>query len=305
MTGICGTDFALASGEIGPTKNILGHEGVGRVVKLGSALSSSQIEVGQRVGIAWVRDICGTCAFCTSDGGETRCVEQMNSGRKVDGTFAEYTVVPYRYVLRLPEGPSDELIAPILCGGVTIYKALKICDAHGGQWVAIPGAGGGVGALGIQYARAMGFRVVAIDMGEDKREFCMKSGAEVYINLTKEDPGAAVRAATRSRGAQAVLVTAGSGRAYQDALGMLAPFGTLVCIGIPPPSQHVHFHPLTFIDNGYKIIGSAVGTRGDILEAIEFLTRGVVVPQIHMTSLEKLTDVAEEFQGGKVWRIFN
>tara|TARA_R110002060_G_scaffold39987_2_gene51186 strand:+ start:2309 stop:3448 length:1140 start_codon:yes stop_codon:yes gene_type:complete len=301
VTGVCGTDIALASGELGPTCRILGHEGVGRAVQLGSGLTESHVKLGQRVGVAWQRDICGTCAMCLSDGGETRCLQQLQSGRKVDGTFAEYTVVPFRYLTVLPEGPEDQLIAPILCGGVTIYKALKICGATAGQWVVISGAGGGVGALGIQYSKAMGFRTIAIDAGKEKEQYCYDLGAEVYIDVTTtKDVSAIVRKKTGSLGATAVLVTAGSGRAYQDSLTMLGPFGTLVCIGIPPPTQLVNFHPLQFIDMGIRIIGSAVGTRLDILEAVSFLQRGLVTPVVQMTTLEDLSEVGRQISEGKV-----
>ena len=239
--------------------------------------------------------------MCLTEGGETRCFEQLNSGRKIDGTFAEYTVVPYRYLTALSEGPKDEMLAPILCGGVTIYKGLKICGATPGQWIVISGAGGGVGALGIQYSKAMGYRTIAIDAGKEKEEYCLGLGAEIYIDLpASANVPAIVREKTGGRGAAAVLVTAGAGKAYQDALGMLGPFGTLVCIGIPPPSQLVSFHPLLFIDMGIRIIGSAVGTRIDIQEAIAFVERGLVKPTVQMTTLERLSEVGDQIAQGKV-----
>jgi propanol-preferring alcohol dehydrogenase len=178
---------------------------------------------------------------------------------------------------------------------------LKICGATPGQWVVISGAGGGVGALGIQYSRAMGYRTIAIDAGQEKEQYCLGLGAEVYIDLTTTtDVPSMVREKTGGRGAGAVLVTAGSGKAYQDALKMLGPFGTLVCIGIPPPTQLVNFHPLLFIDMGIRIIGSAVGTRLDIQEAIEFVQRGLVMPTVQMTTLEQLSEVSEQITQGKV-----
>lgn len=304
-TGLCGTDLALAAGELGPTHRILGHEGIGRVVKIGAGLTDCPMQVGQRVGVAWIRDACGRCAMCLHDGGETRCVQQAHSGRKVDGTLAEYTVVPYRYVTEVPEDIPDELLAPIMCGGVTAYKALKICGATPGQWIAISGAGGGVGALAIQYARAMGYRVLAIDAGDAKREYCLSLQAEAYLDVTKEkDIAAAAMEVTEGQGASAVLVAAGSASAYQDAFGMLAPFGTLVCVGIPPPSQLVHFHPLQFIDKGIRVIGSVVGTRGDIREAIEFVRRKAVVPRVQTVTLDQITEIARLCASNKVCSTF-
>jgi propanol-preferring alcohol dehydrogenase len=300
-TGVCGTDFALASGKLGTSRRILGHEGVGRVVQLGTAIPIEKVKIGQRVGIAWVRDTCGSCAMCMSEKGETRCLKQFHSGRSVDGTFAEYTVVPQSYLLCIPEGLMDEEIAPIMCGGVTVYKSLKICGATSGQWIVISGAGGGVGALGIQYAKSMGFRVLAIDGGQQKRSYCLRVGAEAYVDFTAEkNVPNAVMDLTQGRGAHAFLAVAGAAKAYQESFQMMAPFGTLVCIGIPPLTDLVHFHPLQFIDMGFRVIGTSVGTRADILEALEFVRRGEVVPEVQIASLHELNKIKDEFANGHV-----
>lgn len=165
----------------------------------------------------------------------------------------------------------------------------------------ISGAGGGVGSLGIQYSKAMGYRTIAIDSGKEKEQYCLDLGAKIYIDVSStENVPSLVREKTGGRGAAAVLVTAGSGKAYQEALRMLGPFGTLVCIGIPPPTQLVNFHPLLFIDMGIRIIGSAVGTRQDIKEAISFVERGLVKPTVLMTTLEELSEVREQVAHGKV-----
>lgn len=231
-------------------------------------------------------------------------MQQLNSGRRgFEGSFAEYAVVGSGYVVWLPEVDGegilrDEVVAPVLCGGVTAFAALKASGVVGGEWVVVSGAAGGVGALAVQYARAMGYRVVAVDAGSEKEEGCLRAGAEVYVDACGERLAEEVVMEVTEKGAAAVLVCAGAGRAYQTALGMLAPFGTLVCVGIPPPDQLVNFHPLLFIDRGIRIIGSAVGTRGDILEALEFVRRGLVKPDIKIIGLDDLNAVAQDF--GKV-----
>jgi len=298
-TGICGTDVMLASGKLGQTRRILGHEGIGRVVRVGSSVKDL-VQCGQRVGVSWVRDTCGDCVPCRYEGGECRCLQKICSGLKVDGTFAEYTIVPYRYLVRLPEGPADKDLAPIMCAGVTAYKALKISDAIPGQWVAILGAGGGVGAMAIQYGQAMGYRVLAIDVGKEKGEYCMSLQAEAYIDVEREkDLSTAAKHATSGLGASAVLVVAGSVQAYQGAFGFVAPFGTVVCIGIPALVDKMQLHPLTFIDNGIRLIGTVVGTRADILEAVEFVRRGTVVPRVEIVSLADITKVTKLCASGK------
>ena len=290
-TGICGSDLHLASGHLGPVRSILGHEGVGRVVKHGSAIDLTDIPMGARVGIGWVRDVCGSCIACLHPAGEAFCVARMTGGRWTEGTFAEFAVVPARYVVRLPEDGLDVQVAPMLCGGVTAYKALKICGATPGKWIAISGAGGGVGSLSIQFAKAMGYRVLAIDVG--KEEHCLDAGAEAYIETTKATTEAVTQ--ITGGGVQAALVTAAVGKAYQAAVEFLAPFGTLVCIGIPPTDQVTFFHPAWFVDKGIRIIGSAVGTRGDLLEAVDFVSRGVVIPAVKVVSLDQLSEIAMGF----------
>ena len=271
----------------------MGHEGVGRVVKVGSSVPSSLVQVGARVGIAWVRDICEKCVFCKTPGGEGHCLEMLCSGLKRDGTFAEYAIVPSRFVVRIPEGVPDNLVAPILCGGVTAYKALKVGGASQGQWVAISGAGGGLGSLGVQYAKAMGFRVVAIDVGDAKREYSLQVGADAFFDGRDLDV-AAVKELTGG-GAAAVIVTANSIPAYQAALDLVAPYGSYVCVGLTPPGQQVGFDPITLISKNIKLMGSAVGTRKDIWEAIEFVARGQVKPKVEMAVLEDLPEISRNF----------
>ncbi|KAI1153686.1 alcohol dehydrogenase [Nemania diffusa] len=291
VSGVCGTDASLAAGHLGPSCDILGHEGVGRIEKVGSGVDPSIAKIGDRVGVGWVQDVCGQCLCCRVPGGETRCVEEIFSGRKRNGTFAEYCSVSARYLMVIPEDVkiADELVAPILCGGVTAYKALKVCEASPGEWVAILGAGGGVGALGIQYARAMGYRVLAIDVSPDMREQCLAFGAELFLDA-RDDLSSAVQKATEGLGAKAVIVTAGAKAAYQDAFKIVASFGIIVCVGIPPLHESISFHPLKFIDSGVKLVGSLTGTRADTIEALRFVQRGAVTPKIQTISLEGLSD---------------
>ncbi|CAN8099642.1 unnamed protein product [Discula destructiva] len=332
LTSLCGTDCSQAAGHLGPTRSVLGHEGVGRIESLGTnaTLTDPSLRPGQRVGVAWTRDFCGACSLCTNlaHSGETRCATHPHSGTDAggDGTFAQYTLVPARYVLRIPDDDddddddddaaargfaalSDAEVAPVLCGGVTAYTALKsIPGLTPGQWVAVSGGGGGVGAFAVAYGRAMGFRVVAVDAGADKGRYALAEGAEAYVDVA--DPAvvaagaggaaAAVRKATGGAGAAAVVVCAGAGGAYAAAMEMLAPFGTLMCVGIPPPPQTFSVHPLQFIQFGYRVMGSAVGTRRDTLEALEFVARGLVTPKVQWAELGRLGELMEDVVKGRV-----
>lgn len=299
----------MALGHTGRVGNILGHEGVGRIAAIGSNVSSLDptVEIGQRVGVAWTRDICGVCQFCTDlrNEGETRCAEALHSGKEAyPGTFAEYTIVPLRYLARIPEtfdGVPDEEVAPILCGGVTAYKAIKGCQSTPGQWMVVSGAGGGVGALAVAFGHAMGYRVIAVDAGATKQAYCKSQGAEHYVDVTSaEDAGKKVRELTGGLGAKAVVITATAAAAYQKAFDMLGPFGTLMCVSILPEDAKVIFHPLWMIDNGWTVKGSSVGTRADILEALEFVKRRVVVPKVKWAILEEIEGLMQRMSNGQV-----
>ncbi|GJC94385.1 zinc-binding dehydrogenase [Colletotrichum higginsianum] len=308
MTGLCGSDLGMAMGHFGSVGNILGHEGVGRIAALGSNIAAldQSVEVGQRVGVAWTRDICSTCESCVdlANEGETRCEKALHSGKAYDGTFAQYTLVPLRYLARLPpqfDNLPDEEIAPILCGGVTAYKAIKGCRITPGQWFAISGAGGGVGALAVAYAHAMGYRVIAVDAGPEKGEICKAHGAELYIDVTTPGTlGEKVRRATGGHGAKAVVVAATATVAYQEAFELLAPFGTLMCVGILSAEARVNFNPLWLIAKGWKIESSSVGTRADILEALEFVRRRAVVPKVHLGKLDDIEELVQTMHAGQL-----
>lgn len=314
LTSLCGTDCLQAAGHMGPIKPVLGHEGVGRIEALGSNVTALDptIETGQRVGVAWTRDFCGHCAFCTNlaRDGETRCLTKPHSGISVNGTFAQYAVVPARYLLRIPDDRfgdvADEIVAPVLCGGVTAYKAIKSCDGlTPGQWIAVCGGGGGVGAFAVSFGKAMGYRVIATDAGSEKGQHALEGGAEHYVDITAPEVqavgvGEQVKKLTGGLGVNAAIVCTGVAAAYQSAMDMLAPFGTLMCVGIPPPAGLFALHPLMFIAFGYKIMGTAVGTRRDTLEALEFVKRGLVRPKVQWAELERLADLMDEVHKGKV-----
>lgn len=162
-TGLCGSDDALLTdGWAGngvkmqpETKGIAGHEGAGVVVAVGDEMHH-RWKVGDRAGIKWIWSTCGECDFCVAGGlDEVHCINQKDSGVTVPGTFQEYAVSDGRYTTRIPAGVSDEEAAPIMCGGVTAYKACKRSGVRPGQWIVLLGAGGGLGHLAVQYCKAM------------------------------------------------------------------------------------------------------------------------------------------------------
>lgn len=294
-SGVCHTDLHAAEGDW-PVKPTLpftpGHEGAGTVAELGPGVT--HLKVGDRVGIAWLHSACGHCKFCLS-GWETLCLEQKNSGYSVNGTFAQYALGQADYVGRIPENLSFVDAAPILCAGVTTYKGLKETETRPGEWVVISGIGG-LGHVAIQYARAMGLRVAAVDLGPEKIALARKLGAEIAVDAKTQDPAEEIQ--KQIGGAQGVLVTAVSTIAFKQAMGMLRRGGTCVLNGLPPGE-----FPISIFDvvlNRYTIRGSIVGTRTDLEEALMFAADGKVKATIETQPLESINDVFARLKSGQV-----
>ena len=262
------------------------------VVKLGPDVT--HLEVGDRVGLAWLHSACGHCEFCLR-GWETLCHEQKNSGYSVNGSFAEYALGEADYLGRIPDQLSFVDAGPILCAGVTTYKGLKETEARPGEWVVISGAGG-LGHIAIQYAKAMGLHVAAVDVGDDKLALAGKLGADITVNAKSQDP--AERIQKEIGGAHGVVVTAVSPIAFKQAVGMLRRHGTCVLVGLPPGDFPVSIFDVVL--NRYTLRGSIVGTRQDLHEALAFAGENKVKATIEQLPLESINDVFARLKEGKV-----
>jgi alcohol dehydrogenase, propanol-preferring len=252
------------------------------------------LKEGDRVGIVWLHSACGHCGFCLS-GWETLCLAQKNSGYSVNGSFAQYAVAQADYLGRIPNNLSFVDAAPILCAGVTTYKGLKETNTRPGEWVVISGVGG-LGHVAIQYAKAMGLHVAAVDLGPDKMALAKKLGAEITIDAKTQDPPAEIQ--KQIGGAQGILVTAVSTMAFKQAIGMLRRGGTCVLNGLPPGEFPVSIFDVVL--NRYTIRGSIVGTRLDLEEALAFAAEGKVKATIETLPLESVNDVFNRLKTGKV-----
>lgn len=225
---------------------------------------------------------CSTPRTLTVDRGtngrdELQCPSQLNSGFSTPGTFQEYALTDAYYATHLPDGVSDEEAGPIMCGGVTAYVACKRSTVRPGQWIVIPGAGGGLGHLAVQYAKAMGMRVIAIDGGTDKEALCKKLGAEVFIDYVEETNVPAKVIETTKYGAHGVVVTAGSRASYESAPRMLRPGGTMVAVGLPTdPTVVAGAPPILLALKRLNVVGSVTGTLKDVEECLDFTARGLV-----------------------------
>ena len=293
--GVCHTDLHAAHGDWPVKPNppfIPGHEGVGTVAAVGAGVT--HVKEGDRVGVPWLYSACGHCVHCLG-GWETLCESQQNTGYSINGSFADYVIADPDYVGHLPAGSQFAEIAPVLCAGVTVYKGLKVTDTKPGDWVAISGIGG-LGHMAVQYAVAMGLNVVAVDVDEAKLRLAERLGAALTVNARETDPAAFVRKSIG--GAQGVLVTAVSTRAFAQAMGMTRRGGTIALNGLPPGD-----FPLPIFDtvlNGITVRGSIVGTRLDLQEALDFAALGKVRAIYETASLESINAVFDRMRAGTI-----
>ena len=295
-SGVCHTDLHAARGDwpVKPTLPFIpGHEGVGFVAAVGAGVTG--IGEGDAVGVPWLYSACGRCTYCIT-GWETLCERQRNTGYSVNGGFAEYVVAPGAFVGHLPKGTDFAAMAPILCAGVTTYKGLKETDARPGEWVAISGIGG-LGHVAIQYAKAMGFHVAAIDIDPAKLDLAKRFGADLTFDGREPDAAAALVRETGG-GAHGVLVTAVSTVAFAQAIAMTRRRGTVALVGLPPGDFPLPIFPVVL--KRITVRGSIVGTRQDLSEAIAFAAEGAVRANVTVEPLDAVNDVFSRMEGGRI-----
>lgn len=294
-SGVCHTDVHAADGDWPvkpPLPFIPGHEGVGYVAGVGAGVK--HLKEGDRVGVPWLHTACGHCEHCLT-GWETLCDEQQMTGYTVNGGYAEYVLADPAYTGILPATLEFAPAAPVLCAGVTVYKGLKVLDCKPGDWVAISGIGG-LGHMAVQYAKVMGFHVIAVDVADDKLALARDLGADMTVNASTQDPVAEVQ--KQLRGAHGVLVTAVSRPAFSQAIGMLHKRGTMSMVGLPPGNFDLPIFDTVL--NAKTIRGSIVGTRMDLQEALQFAGEGKVKSHFSTDRLENINAIFDRMKSGRV-----
>jgi propanol-preferring alcohol dehydrogenase len=295
--GVCHSDLHLADGDwdllrpITKTPVILGHEVAGTIAALGEGVTSRA--VGDRVGVPWIYWSCGECEFC-KENREILCLKQKITGCGVDGGFAEYMIAPATHATKLPSSLSAAEAAPLLCAGVTVYRALKQAGLAAGQRVAVFGVGG-LGHLAIQIARAKGASVAAIDMTDDKLELGKSLGAEWTVNASTEAVHKRMRALG---GVHIAIVTSASAAAYETALRCLRRGGTMAVVGMA--NEPFKVSAVSLVSGETRIVASAVGTRDDLRELFELVDRHPIRCKIETRPLDQVGQVFEELKRGAV-----
>ena len=294
--GVCHTDLHAAQGDWPVKPNlpfIPGHEGVGHVAALGPGVTG--VKEGDPVGLAWLHDACGECEYCRT-GWDSLCLAQRNSGYSVNGSFAEYAIGAAAFIGRLPRNTELVGLAPILCAGVTTYKGIKETETRPGEWIAISGVGG-LGQIAIQYAKAMGLHVAALDVTEEKLALARESGADVTVDALRPDAVAQIAKQTGG-GVHGALVTAVSPPAFSQAIQMVRRKGTIALVGLPPGDFKAPIFDVVL--NRKTIRGSIVGGRQDLAEAIAFAAEGKVRSHFHTMRLEEINPVFDKMKAGKI-----
>jgi propanol-preferring alcohol dehydrogenase len=290
--GICHTDAATVSGAYpGLTlPRVPGHEVVGRVEALGSGVS--RWKIGQRVGIGLIAGEDGECEPCRR-GDTVNCQNPVVSGVTVDGGYAEVMIAESRGIASIPDELNSVEAAPLLCAGITTYNALRNAGLRGGDLVAVQGIGG-LGHLGIQFARHMGFRTVAIGRGREKEKLAKDLGAHVYIDNAVDDAAAVLQ---RMGGARAILATAPSGDGMGPLVSALGIRGKLIVIGVPSDQIQLSAFPLVF--GGRSVYGSLTGTAIEQEDTLAFSVLENIRPMIETAPLEQAADAYARMMQGK------
>lgn len=253
-----------------------------------------QVKEGDLVGVPWLFEACGLCDYCLTSR-ENMCPSAIYGGYSANGSFAEYCVAPAAYVARIPDELTPVAAGPIICAGVTTYKGIKVADCRPGDWFVVSGVGG-LGHLAVQFAKAMGLRVAAVDIADDKLALAKKLGASLTFNAKSVDPVKVVQEAIG--GAHGVLITAVSKAAFAQGTGMLRRGGTCVLNGLPPTD-----FPLSIFDVVFRCLtvrGSLVGTREDMKEALAFAVDGKVKANIETITLDEVNGALERLRTGNV-----
>ena len=289
--GVCHSDSATVEGLF-PINwpRVLGHEVVGRIDALGSGVQGWKL--GQRVGVGFLAGFCGYCEFCRN-GDLVNCRNQEYTGVHHDGGYAEAMIAKASGLVLIPDDLSSADAAPLLCAGITTFNALRNSPAKAGDLVAVLGIGG-LGHLAVQYARHMGFEVVAISRGADTAELAKKLGAHHYIDSSASDPAAALQALG---GAQVILVTASGGKTTAATFKGLRPGGVSIAVGVGPEPIEITSMDLIFAER--KVAGSLTGNPATGDTTLRFSALSGVSPMIETVPLDQAAAAYAKMMAGK------
>ena len=291
--GVCHTDLHLAAGDwrLPKLPLIPGHEVTGIIEEVGSEVR--ELKVGGRAGMPWIYSSCGSCEYCLANN-EPLCGNLQVTGYTVDGGYAEYLKAPATHCIPLPEGIDFVSGAPLYCAALTTYRALKISGARLGQTVAIWGVGG-LGHYAVQIARAMGLRVVAVDIAESKLDFARELGVDLTVNAKEKD---AVKTIKKAGGADVVIILAPTHAAIEQGYRSLRRGGALVLVGLPPGNFTLPI--FATVSRGIRVLTAAVGTRQDLREVLSLAAGNKIHSVCETVPLDEVNSVFRRMEEGQI-----
>lgn len=248
-----------------------------------------------------IQNTCGACELCRG-GYECYCTGAVHTGLMINGSYSQYVLSPERYTTIIPDGVSDYIAGPIMCSASTIYTSIKESNLRPGDWAVFPGAGGGVGIQGVQLAKAMGLRAVAVDTGSDKEKLCKEVGAEEFIDFKKV--GNVAEEIVRicdGIGAHGVFVTAV--QSYPSSISYLGGRvgGKVMCIGLPPAGQlHIDVDPGQMCLKKQSVQGTLVSSMADVDKTLDFAKRGLLKPIYTVYPLSRFNEAVQKLKRGEI-----
>ena len=291
--GICHSDVYVKEGLWPGLEypRVPGHEIAGHIDAVGDNVTAWR--PGQRVGVGWHGGHCFVCAPCRR-GDFAMCVHRQVTGIDVDGGYAEYMIARAETLAAIPDALPAEEAGPLMCAGVTVYNALRHAGARAGEVVAVHGIGG-LGHLGVPYARQMGFETVAITRGHDKESLARQLGAHHYIDAIAQD---AVTELQKLGGARVILATAPNAPAISALIDGLSPSGTLL---VPAaPAEPLTISVMSLISGRRSVAGWYAGTARDAQETLAFSVLSAVHPMIEPYPLGRVAEAYEQMHSGRV-----
>jgi len=290
--GVCHSDVLTKEGLWPGLQypRVPGHEIAGRIDALGADVTNWK--AGQRVGVGWHGGHDFTCNACRR-GDFSNCQNEKITGVSHDGGYAEYMIAPAESVAAIPEELSAPEAAPLLCAGITVFNALRNSGARVGDLVAVQGIGG-LGHLGIQYARHMGFRTFAIGRGKDTEQLARKLGAAHYVDTEAGNPAAALQ---QLGGARVILATAPDSKAMSALVNGLSANGELLVVGAS--GDPIAVTPIQLITGRKALQGWASGTAMDSEDTLQFSALSGVRPMIEKYPLEKVAEAYDQMMSGR------
>jgi len=290
--GICHSDVFVKEGLWPGLEypRVPGHEIAGHIDAVGDNVRARR--PGQRVGVGWHGGHCFVCEQCRR-GDFAMCVQRKVTGFDFDGGYAEYMIAPAETLAAIPETLPAAEAGPFMCAGVTVYNALRHSGARAGEVVAVHGIGG-LGHLGVQYARQMGFKTVAINRGNDKEALARRLGAHYYIDASATD---VVTELQKLGGARVILATAPNAQAISALVDGLSASGTLL---VPAaPAEPLAISVMSLINGRRSVAGWYSGTARDAQDTLEFSVLSAVHPMIEHYPLGRVGEAYEQMLSGR------